>query len=179
MEVFKMVCEKCKVNPATVRVVRVINGVKQELNICESCAKAYQGFSMLGDTKLDSPFTFQNVLSGLVDYINQSSTSQRNTEEACPKCGMPYSEFKKNGLMGCSDCYRSFASIVTPVIKRVQSNTDHIGKLPLKSGKLIMEKKLMDKLKEQLQKSILNEEFEEAAKIRDQIRELQNNNKEV
>jgi protein arginine kinase activator len=174
-----MVCDKCKVNPATVRIVRVVNGAKQEMNICESCAKAYQSFSALGDTKLESPFTFQNVLTGLVDYINQSSNSQRNIQETCPMCGMSYSDFKKNGLMGCNECYRNFAAIVTPVIKRVQGNIEHIGKLPLKSGKVIMERKLLDNLKDQLQKAIIAEEFEEAAKIRDRIRELQNNNKEV
>jgi protein arginine kinase activator len=174
-----MVCEKCKVNPAAVHIVKVVNGVKQELNICEECAKSYQGFPVSGDKKMESPFTFQNVLSGLVDYINQTSNWQRSTEETCPTCGMSYTEFKKSGLMGCNNCYKNFASIVTPVIKRVQGNTEHIGKLPLKSGKVIMEKKLMDNLKEQLQKAIINEEFEEAAKIRDKIRELQNNNKEV
>jgi protein arginine kinase activator len=179
MEVNIMLCDKCKEKPATVHIVKVVNGVKQEINICEDCAKIAQGFSMLGEISSDSPFTFQNVLGGLVDYINQSSNCPRNIESICPKCGMSYSEFKKNGLMGCDDCYKNFVQIVTPVIKRVQGNIEHVGKIPLKSGKVIMEKKLMESLKEQLQKSILEEEFEMAAQIRDKIRALQNNDKEV
>lgn len=174
-----MLCDMCKANPATVHIVKVVNGAKQELNICESCAKSSQGFGIPGDLKMQSPFTFQNVLSGLVDYINQSSNSQRNMEVVCSKCGMSYSDFKKLSLMGCSECYSSFGQFITPVIKRVQGNSEHIGKVPLKSGKEIMEKKQMENLKEQLQKAILSEEYEKAAELRDKIRELQSNDKEV
>jgi protein arginine kinase activator len=173
-----MLCDKCKTNPAAVRIVKIVNGVKQELNICESCAKSSQEFGMPGDMKMQAPFTFQNVLSGLVDYINQSSNTPRSTEVVCSKCGMSYSEFKKMGLMGCGECYKNFSQFITPVIKRVQGNPEHIGKVPIKSGKEIMEKKQMEALREQLQKAIISEEYEKAAELRDKIRELQSNDKE-
>jgi protein arginine kinase activator len=168
-----MTCEMCKQNPATVHIVRVVSGVKQEMNICESCAKSSQGLSFEGMMKLDTPFTFQNILSGLVEYINQSPNSIRNTEATCPHCGTTYSEFKQVGLLGCGDCYKSFSQIVMPVIKRVQGNVEHVGKIPVKAGKEIMEKRRMLGLKEELQKAVLAEEYERAAELRDRIRELQ------
>jgi protein arginine kinase activator len=175
-----MLCDMCKENPATVHFVKVVNGTKQELNICEKCAsKSQQGFGMGADIKMDAPFTFQNILSGLVDYINKSSQNVRTMEASCPKCGMSYSEFKQSGLMGCSQCYESFGPAILPVIKRVQGNVEHIGKIPLKAGKEIMGKKRLSELKEQLQRAILGEEYEKAAEIRDKIRELQNEGKEV
>lgn len=169
-----MLCEMCKKNNASVHIVRVINGIKQTLNICESCAKQSQGFTF-GEIQLEAPFTFQNMLSGLVDYINQSSHGTRNTESICPNCGMTYGEFKQKGLMGCAMCYKHFSSTIMPVIKRVQGNTEHIGKIPVKSGKEIMERKKLLNLKEELQKAILEEEYEKAAEIRDRIREIQKN----
>jgi protein arginine kinase activator len=174
-----MICEMCKKNNASVHIVRLVNGIKQTLNICESCAKQSQGLSFIGEAKLESPFTFQSILSGMVDYINQSSHSIRNTEVVCPNCGMTYGEFKQYGYMGCETCYRQFSSTIMPVIKRVQGNTEHVGKMPVKSGKEIMEKKRLMNLKEELQKAILEEEYEKAAEIRDRIRELQKNEDSV
>lgn len=170
-----MLCEMCKQKNASVHFVRVVNGVKQTLNICEGCAKQSQGFAFTEDVKLESPFTFQSMLSGLVDYINQSSHSIRNTETVCPNCGMTYGEFKQRGLMGCGACYKQFSPTIMPVIKRVQGNIEHIGKIPVKSGKEIMEKKRLMSLKEELQKAILEEEYEKAAQLRDKIREIQRN----
>jgi protein arginine kinase activator len=175
-----MLCDMCKENSATVHFVKIVNGVKQELNICEDCAnKSQQGFGMGSDFKMDTPFTFQNILSGLVDYINKSSQNVRTMEASCPKCGMSYTEFKQSGLMGCSHCYESFGPAILPVIKRVQGNIEHIGKIPLKAGKEIMGKKKLSQYKEQLQKSIIAEEYEKAAEIRDKIRALQNGGEEV
>jgi protein arginine kinase activator len=168
-----MLCEMCKQNNASVHIVRIINGAKQELNICERCAKESQGFGFDEDIKMDAPFTFQNVISGWMDYMNQSPHNVRHTEAACQHCGMTFAEFRQKGLMGCADCYRQFSSTVMPVIKRVQGNTEHIGKIPLKAGKEIMERKRLLSLKEELQKAILAEEYEKAAEIRDRIREVQ------
>lgn len=169
-----MLCEMCKQNNASVHIVRVVNGAKQTLNICESCAKQSQGFAF-GESQLESPFTFQNMLSGLVDYINQSSHTRRNTEAVCSNCGMTYGDFKQKGLMGCETCYKQFDSTITPVIKRVQGNIEHVGKIPVKSGKEILERKKLMNLKEELQKAILEEEYEKAAEIRDRMRALQKN----
>lgn len=174
-----MLCDKCKVNSATVHVVEVINGKKQELNICENCTKSLESFTIQDDISMDSPFTFQNVLSGLVNYINKASHSAMDVEVGCPKCGMSYFEFKQLGLMGCSDCYKSFGPFIIPVIKRVQGSTEHVGKIPLKAGNDIMQRKKLEGLRELLQKAILAEEYEKAAELRDKIRELQNTNKEV
>lgn len=168
-----MLCERCNVNPANVHIVKIINGVKQETSICEQCAKEQEGLGMGSDFNMDSPFSFQSLLSGLVDYINQSSKSAPLQEASCENCGMTYSEFKRKGLLGCSKCYENFNEILLPIVKRVQGDTEHVGKFPLKSGKALMERKKILSLKEDLQKSILAEEYEKAAMLRDEIKALQ------
>lgn len=168
-----MLCERCNKNEATVHIVKVINGLKEEHNLCESCAKEQEGVGLGSEINMVSPFSFQNLLSGLVDYFNQSSQDVKSTEIACKNCGMTYSQFKQKGLLGCSECYQNFNQTVMPVIKRVQGNTEHVGKVPGKVGKDLIEKRKVLKLKEELQKAILAEEYEEAARIRDEIKSIQ------
>lgn len=161
-----MLCENCNKNEASVHFTQIINGKKQELNICESCAKEIDGFS--------TTFSFQNILSGIMDYMSPAQHISKTQVLTCKNCGTTYDEFKKNGLVGCSECYSSFSSVIAPVIKRVQGNLEHTGKLPKKLGKDIIEKRRLSKLKEELQKAIANEEYEKAAQVRDEIKSIQN-----
>jgi protein arginine kinase activator len=109
-----------------------------------------------------------------MDYMTPMHDISKASELTCKNCGATYSEFKKYGLLGCSECYESFSPTINPVIKRVQGNVEHTGKIPKKMGKEIMEKRRLSKLKEDLQKAIANEEYEKAAEIRDAIKSLQN-----
>lgn len=172
-----MLCDACKKNEASVHITKVVNGVKQEYNLCDQCAKEVKGINFvdMGNMDFNSPFTFQNILSGIIDYINQSAQPSVNYVPTCKNCGMTYTEFKKHGLMGCSECYENFQTYLVPVIKGVQGNLEHVGKIPNKTGKEILSKRKLLKLKEELQEAITAEEYEKAAQLRDEIRELQKN----
>lgn len=167
-----MLCEKCNVNEATVHIVKVVNGDKQEMRLCESCAK---DISDIPISSLDgvSEFSFNNILSGLMDYINKASQNPQPQELKCNNCGMTYRRFRKIGLLGCSECYEVFSKTLNPIIKRVQGDVEHVGKVPLRISKGYIEKKKIIKLKEELQQAILAEEYEKAAMLRDEIRALQ------
>lgn len=170
-----MLCDICKKNEANVHITRIVNGVKQELNICEKCAKDMGDVGFDGEMiNFNSPFTFQNILSGLVDYINQSVPTEESSELVCKNCGTTYSEFREKGFLGCSECYKNFSSTLMPIIKRVQGNVEHTGKIPEKLGKDLIEKRQLLKLKEDLNKAVAAEEYEKAAQIRDKIKEIQN-----
>ncbi|MDT8715785.1 UvrB/UvrC motif-containing protein [Clostridium sp. 19966] len=174
-----MFCDRCKKNNATVHVVKIVNGVKEELNLCEDCAREANGYEFGDLTPFANSFSFQNVFSGLIDYMNQSSQNSRQVEMTCPHCGTTYGEFKKKGLMGCDKCYEYFSSTLIPVIKSVQGSLEHVGKMPSKAGENIAGKRKLIKLKEELQKAILLEEYEKAAAIRDQIKEFTKKEGEV
>jgi len=168
-----MICEVCKQNDATIHIAKIINGVKYEFNVCEKCAKERTDLNF-SEEVFPSTFTFQNILSGIMDYIGSSNQPQKILDTSCDNCGTTYSEFKKKGLVGCSKCYESFKSTLDPVIKRVQGSNEHVGKIPRKAGKNIIEKRRLVELKGDLQKAINAEEYEKAAEIRDIIRKLQN-----
>lgn len=170
-----MLCDICKKNEATVHITKIINQDKQEFSICQECAKNMDELKLGGQMNFESPFSFQNILSGIMDYVNENTKSNIIYEPTCNNCGTTYSEFKKHGLLGCSECYANFSSTLMPVIKRIHGNMDHVGKIPKKSGKDLIEKKKIEGLKEDLQKAIAHEEYEKAAELRDMIREIQNN----
>lgn len=167
-----MICEKCGKRPAVVHFTKIINGVKQEFNLCEECARDIGAIDFENNMNFISTLSFKNILGGIMDYINQSTQNSIQKEEVCSNCGMSYNEFKKNGLMGCSECYKSFEPIIMPVIKRIQGNVEHVGKVPKRSGRDILEKKEITKLKKELQEAVAKEEYEKAAEIRDKIKEI-------
>ncbi|WMJ80309.1 UvrB/UvrC motif-containing protein [Clostridium sp. MB40-C1] len=171
-----MLCDVCNKNEATIHITKIVNGVKKEMNLCSQCAGKNEELNIVPDIDIITPFSFQNILGGLMDYVNMTSAkSSRPVDLVCKNCGSTYREFKEKGLLGCDKCYENFNSTILSVIKGVQSNVEHVGKIPKKSGEELVQRKRIIKLKEELQKSITMEEYEKAAEIRDKIREIEKN----
>lgn len=100
--------------------------------------------------------------------------SQSEQISACPKCGMTFQQFRKIGRFGCSECYKTFRSNITPILRKVHSgNTVHAGKIPKRIGGNLHVRRQIDMLKKELESLIHQEEFENAAHVRDQIRSLE------
>ncbi|MDD3225341.1 MAG: UvrB/UvrC motif-containing protein [Clostridium sp.] len=173
-----MLCDICKKNEAVFYVTKIVNGEKNEVALCEHCAKEYNGFNDFGEMSIMEPFSFQNILSGIMDYIGTVPKNDVGKEISCKNCGMTLEEFKKTGILGCSECYKNFSSTVNPIIKRVQGNVAHVGKIPKKRGKCIIERRKLENLKQALQKAVALENYEKAAKLRDEIRDISNGKKE-
>ncbi|KNF07983.1 UvrB/UvrC protein [Gottschalkia purinilytica] len=163
-----MMCEECGKNPSTVHMKNIINGKVTEVHICEECAKKHKGFAT------DTPFSIHSLLTGLLDSVQDEGVKVDYVQgTTCDTCGMPYGKFRQLGKFGCSDCYRSFKEKLNPLLKRIHGHDKHVGKIPKKAGKLIRIKKDIEDLKNKLDILVQNEEFEEAAEIRDEIKRLQ------
>lgn len=171
-----MICQICHKRPASVHVTKIVNGVKSELHICEQCAKEKEGLGI--NTAMQSfvaPLSFSNILEGLMDFAGVGVLPHEGrVETRCPGCGLDYEEFKKTGLLGCSQCYEIFKDRLDPIIRRIHGNIQHTGKVPKRTGGIIRLKRDIEKLKYELKKAVENEEYEKAAQIRDRIKELEN-----
>jgi protein arginine kinase activator len=169
-----VICDRCHNNQASVHITKIENGVKQELNLCDKCAKKIEGLNLTGEMEFNTPFSLQNLISGIMDYMNynKAAEDEMKSELVCKNCGTSYREFKELGLLGCSNCYENFRGTLLPVIKRFQGKVEHAGKIPQKSGKDILNKRKIIRLKEDLQEAIVLEEYERAAEIRDKIKDL-------
>jgi protein arginine kinase activator len=163
-----MLCQECNKRPATLHFQKIVNGEKSEFHICESCARE-KGELIPGAA---NSFSIHNLLSGLLDFEPGHSVGAKLQQLRCDHCGLTYSQFSKLGKFGCSSCYKHFAERLDPLLKRVHGNTHHVGKVPKRAGGMIHYKREIEALKRELEKRIANEEFERAAQLRDQIREL-------
>lgn len=170
-----MLCQECGKRPATLHFTKIVNGEKTEFHFCETCARE-KGELIPGTS---NGFSIHSLLSGLLDLDpsgkGQSPGAKTAQTLQCEECGMTYSQFSKLGRFGCSSCYKYFSDRLDPLFKRVHGGTSHVGKVPKRTGGRIQIKRRIDDLKKELQMRILQEEFEAAAEIRDQIRELERN----
>lgn len=161
-----MLCNECGKNEARVHVTHIINGKKTESHLCEECAKKNQTF-------LNSSFSMENLFSEMLN--NAFNTTTYYPSKGCLKCGMTFDEFRNTGKFGCSDCIGTFKNRLMPVVKNIQGYDIHTGKIPKRAGGSYKIQKDIEKLKVQLKQAVENEEYEQAAQLRDKIRELEGN----
>lgn len=163
-----MQCERCRKNEATVHITRVVNGDRKEHHYCETCATTQENIDF------DTPFAANSFLTSLIESI-QSTPIKVNyiKTTTCSKCGMNYGRFKQTGRLGCDECYRAFEDKLMPLIKRVQGNDRHTGKVLGRASGSIRLKREIEQLKGALQHALAAEAYEEAATLRDQIRALE------
>lgn len=166
-----MLCDICGKNPATVHLTEIVDEQMNELHLCEECARTKSA-------AMESQFGLSDLLAGMVDFEKPSSKQEVAVNIKCPSCGLSYADFKKIGRLGCAECYNVFRKYLAPLLKRIHGSSQHIGKIPLQAKTAFSvraSKKKIDlqELKNQLQSAIQKEAFEEAARLRDLIKEIE------
>ncbi|MCW2277856.1 UvrB/UvrC motif-containing protein [Heliophilum fasciatum] len=169
-----MYCDECKKKPAAVHITQIINGEKSERNLCEDCARlTHKELSMA----FDDNFPINKFLAGLLGYETPTADAALNLAfgepEKCENCGVTYQQISQIGRLGCDQCYEHFHDKVEQLLRRVQGSARHTGKVPQRTGGAIRRQREIQGLRAQLQRLVAKEEFEAAAKVRDQIRELE------
>ena len=186
-----MLCSNCGKNEANVHYTHVINGEKTEYNLCDECAKKLG----IDDIDFNMPISFSNFIGDFFDEDSLMPSFSGNMITKCPKCGLTHDEFAKNGKFGCGECYETFAGKIESVLKNLHGSAKHRGRAPrrLAEGTTKLTKKddiakepeiknepLVDKTMEQIDKlnsdiklAIKEERYEDAAKIRDEIKKLE------
>lgn len=166
-----MLCDICGKKEATVHLTEIINEQISKLHLCEDCAKDK-------GAEMEEHFGLNDLLAGLAGLgasLSTGSGAPPKTVESikCPKCGFTYQDFVKIGRFGCADCYEAFKKHVSPLLKRIHGSDRHLGKVPLQAGKTPKDSRNIQELRMRLDKAIQTEEFEEAARLRDKIKELE------
>lgn len=163
-----MLCQNCKTNAAKVHFTQIINNSKQEIYLCEECANQ-NGNMNFGAMSLDD---FFSILMGIGAQAQYQIPIQKTI--VCESCGMSYDDFQKTGKMGCGNCYTIYGEKLKPLMKRLHGSTQHNGKIPEKISATLKVTKEIETLKQMLSKAIQNEEYEQAAELRDKIRAMEN-----
>ncbi|MFH1798097.1 MAG: UvrB/UvrC motif-containing protein [Candidatus Omnitrophota bacterium] len=171
-----MKCNICGINEAAVHLTEVINEKVTKLHLCEACAKSKS-------EEMQSHFGLTDLLSGLMDF--GTSIAEEEPESGgklkCPVCKMTYYDFQKIGRLGCGECYETFSSSLSELLRKIHGSDRHVGKRPLKIKRKMPIKKEQDiqELRDSLKKYIQTEEFEKAAELRDKIKEVEKKLKKV
>jgi len=159
-----MLCDVCKCNDATVFLTQILEGKMQKVNLCDACSKEKGVQDPTG-------FALADLLLGIgaAEEIEKGSSTQK-----CPVCGYTQADFKKTGRLGCSTCYVTFLEGLSTLLKAMHKGTEHVGKLPQRAHRTIELSDRMRTLSESLQKAVAEENYEAAADLRDQIKQLEN-----
>ena len=160
-----MLCEKCGKNNATTHIKSVVNGVVREINLCGYCA-AKEGYSGLA----------HNSLAGMLASMFGDVTGFAPSVAAkkCSVCGSTFSDIAESGRVGCSECYKAFYEELLPYLKRVHGGTKHAGRVPNMAPLMVKPKEItVEDLRLKLNELVREEKFEEAAVIRDKIKEME------
>lgn len=155
-------CQKCQ-NPATLHITEVLGETQfEELHLCEQCANKYlyepQQKGMLG--KAGAP----GAKSGEEPLLGQAE---------CPACGMKFVEFRNSGRLGCPNDYEAFREDLVPLLENIHGETRHCGKTPRRFPQTKETQSELTQLRNRLKLAVTKEDYEEAAKIRDSIRRLE------
>ncbi len=193
-----MLCERCKIREANIQYTEIANGVRTEHNYCAQCAKEmdFGPYSAI----FEGEFPLGKILSGLLGVPGEAEEEEKTNQIVCPTCGTSYDDFVKNSRFGCADCYSVFDLLISDKIKQLQGNVRHTGKHP-KFQKIKADpfqiastgqpeeaaktagaepgaeaagtaENQIRELEAKLREAVRTEEYEAAAKYRDQIRAL-------
>ena len=154
-----MICDVCKDKSATVYLTQIAEGQMQKVNLCEGCAKEKGVTDPTG-------FALADLLLGMGE---EKKLKKGKEERKCDACGFTQSNFKKTGRLGCSECYKIFGDGLESLLKAMHKGTRHIGKVPAQftTARTFIDR--IDELKHRLKIAIRDENYEEAAKLRDEI----------
>jgi protein arginine kinase activator len=159
-----MKCEICGLKDAVIHIRQIQKDLMHELHICEECA---QEKGLIREE--DSELPIANLLSGLLE--GKDMTGSGDVKDACPRCGMKASEFRKQGKLGCPDCFAAFEKDVRSIVSQMAARPRHTGKLPTALAEEHATSAEAETMREELREAIEREDYELAARLRDKLRE--------
>lgn len=156
-------CDKCD-RPATNHSVEIIKGQKVEKHLCDQCASE-EGLAVKA-----AHTPINELLTNFVKLHSGAAAATTSKEAACPACGMTFGEFRENSLLGCGDCYKSFESQLGPLLERAhEGGAHHVGKVPRRAGASEHRQAQLTRLRKRLEQAVEQEDYELAARLRDDI----------
>lgn len=181
-----MLCEKCKKNEATFHKSIYINGKGFETNLCSKCANE---LNLNEEFEFDNAFDFDwlnyedtfgfgnRFLSEFFDsndFFTPTMLLEKNTKK-CPNCGSTFSDFVRTGKLKCASCYDSFQDEIRDMLENMENPTDFSLELDSELSKIQPTK--LEQLTQEFNKAIEEERYEDAGKLKQQINELNNEDK--
>lgn len=155
-------CKQCS-KPATLHITEIRSGAVQELHLCETCAQQY-----LNQSDQDEEAGAEEAVEKEVD-----ERLEEMDHLVCPNCGITFREFRSQGRLGCPHDYVAFAKELTPLLENIHGEIQHRGKFPKRAPRASQLQFRLIKLRSDLRNAVDEEDYETAARIRDEIQTLE------
>jgi protein arginine kinase activator len=173
-----MRCQKCD-KPATFHITELTGGKPQELHLCEDHAREYLTQSS------DEPTSAFSMAATLAQQMAQQMAVGQTAEElerldqqACPVCGITFYQFRSQGRLGCPHDYVCFEDQLDPLILNIHGETEHAGKAPKRCPGGSEKRTQLIRLRREMKEAVVNEQYERASELRDEIRRMENEENE-
>lgn len=190
-----MKCDMCE-NEASVFLTQIVEGKMTQANLCEKCSKDKGVTDPTG-------FQLADFLISAAGQGKGGPEIPEDDTQACPGCGFTRAHLKKIGRLGCPECYHTFQADLDNMLRAMHKGTRHIGKSPGKSAAVapppaqtlpeqeaatgeptpqapspppppkISLKKRLAEIKEAIDKAVAEERYEDAARLRDEMRDME------
>ena len=175
-----MLCDNCKENKATVEYTEVINGEKRQMHLCKECSHKLG----IDNISFNMPISFSSFFGGLLDDYDEQEFMplfQSAKELKCDNCNLTYDEFVNQGKFGCEKCYDTFSEKIDSLLKRLHGSNKYVGRKALNESSVKTtdeepqnkEETKLEKFQNDLKKAISEERYEDAAKLRDEIKKIE------
>jgi protein arginine kinase activator len=160
-----MHCDHCE-QPAVVHELVIKNGTTVEVHLCEKHA-AEQGYTVPGAHGTQPVAT---LLTAFAVAGGPQAKKQPKQVKTCPECGITYAHVRQTGLLGCATCYTTFEAELSGLIERAQAGANfHCGRAPRNCRDAAARRELRSRLARELDEAVAAEQYERAAKLRDQL----------
>jgi protein arginine kinase activator len=165
-----MQCDECKDSEAVINFTQIVNNEMTTYHLCEKCAEQ----KGLGEEEKIKDSPLSSFMSEMGTESDDTASVGKGSQVECETCKSKFSDFKKTGRLGCPECYNAFEDELSSLLRKIHGSHIHVGKGLKKESHEVspVETKIRD-LKKRLEESVSREEFEMAARLRDEIKTLE------
>jgi protein arginine kinase activator len=165
-------CEVCGEQPATMHLLRVVDGAVSHTHLCPGCAEGVaeqtNGLALV----LAVPSVLRRLGKKRDEDETVAALPSEGNERFCGVCGTTLTDLKESGLVGCSKCYQVFAEHLQASLEGDAEPVEHLGKMPRRGPESDVLGHEIMRLRRMLRELVECERFEEAAGVRDRLTEL-------
>lgn len=162
-----MKCQRCS-KPATYHITDIDHAPKgrkiHEYHLCDEHASQH----LAGADDPEDSFPIGKLAKEL--SAGPSGKAAEADRPGCPNCGISFAEFKNSGRLGCPNDYEVFRDDLMPLLENIHDATQHSGKSPRRAPRGVQQLTQLIQLRNELKKAVAAEDYEAAARLRDQIK---------
>ncbi len=165
-----MKCQKCP-KPATFHITDIERGKPKEFHFCDEHARQHLSPATESGEKPEISSLAEKLSQGGLEAAREATSAEK---QVCPLCQTSFQEFRNTGRLGCPYDYEVFRDELMPLLENIHEETRHTGKFPRRAPRDPVRQTELIQLRNEQKRAIAAEDYEAAARIRDKIKAIEN-----